>query len=149
MQIGKENASIQAKNVSIQKKNVLIDKVVKLKEAGDFSENFTLDAMKIIEQIDVMQVITSKDMMRRKTDPKGLGSMNWGLFLVLQKGSLHQREMQGARSYEMLFLTHSFKPSTPSKAFTSFSPAIEAFFINGRRRSAVLFISLPPDVAKR
>ena len=59
--------------------------------------------------------------------------MNWGLFLVLQKGSLHQREMQGARSYEMLLFTHSFKPSTPSEAFTSFSPAIEAFFINGRR----------------
>ena len=37
--------------------------------------------------------------------------MNWGLFLVLQKGSLHQREMQGARSYEMLLLIHSFKPS--------------------------------------
>ncbi len=34
----------------------------------------------------------------------------------------------------MLLLTHSFKPSTPSEAFTSFSPAIEAFFINGRRR---------------
>jgi len=92
------------KNASIQKKNVLIDKVVKLKEAGDFSKNFTLDAMKIIEQIDVMQVITSKDMMRRKTDPKGLGSMNWGLFWVLQKGSPHQREMQGVRSYEVLRL---------------------------------------------
>ena len=31
--------------------------------------------------------------------------MNWGLFFVLQKGSLHQREMQGARSYEMLLFT--------------------------------------------
>ena len=58
-----KNASIQGENASIQIKNVLIDKVEKLKEAGDLSKNFTLDAMKIIEQIDVMQVITSKEVM--------------------------------------------------------------------------------------
>ena len=34
--------------------------------------------------------------------------MNWGLFWVLQKGSLHQRKMQGARSYEMLLFYHIF-----------------------------------------
>ncbi len=48
--------------------------------------------------------------------------MNWGLFLVLQKGSLHQREMQGARSYEMLLLTHSFKPYKKIQAASILQP---------------------------
>ncbi len=41
-------------------------------------------------------MISAGNMMRRRTDPKGLGSMNWGLFWVLQKGSPHQKGNAGS-----------------------------------------------------
>ena len=58
-----ESASIQAENASIRQKDALIKRIIQLKEAGTISQKDATNVKTIITDMDIMQVITVKEVM--------------------------------------------------------------------------------------
>ena len=59
-----ESASIQAESASIRQKDALIKRIIQLKEAGTISQKDATNVKTIITDMDIMQVITVKEVMR-------------------------------------------------------------------------------------
>lgn len=58
-----ESASIQAESESIRQKDALIKRIIQLKEAGTISQKDATNVKTIITDMDIMQVITVKEVM--------------------------------------------------------------------------------------